>query len=244
VNVTGLELPPATARGLTDFVQAAEQHLAGHLKSIVLYGSAAEGRLRPTSDVNLILVLSTFERAGVDALRESLRVAAAAINLNVMFLLEREVAGTAETFAVKFADILRRRKVLFGRDPFEGLSVPRQAEIARLKQVLFNLALRLRSIYAMRSLREEQLAHAIADFAGPFRAAAAALLELQGERPGPPKESLERVAAALDLPHATEVLTHISEARENRVLTSGIAGDTVFHLIELAQRMHKRVEEL
>jgi hypothetical protein len=232
------------ARALGDFVQAAQQHLVGHLKSIVLYGSAAEGRLRPTSDVNVILVLSSFERASVDALRDPLRVATATINLNSMFLLEREVAGAAESFAVKFADILRRRKILFGNDPFEGISISRQAEIARLKQVLFNIILRLRSIYVTRSLREEQLALAIADFAGPLRASAAALLELQGEPPVAPREALQRVAALLDLPDATEVLTHISEAREHRVLPSGVAGDTVFHLIELASRMRKRVEEL
>ena len=200
--------------------------------------------MRPTSDVNIILVLSTFERAGVDALREPLRVAIAAINLNPMFLLEHEVSGAAETFAVKFADILHRRKILFGRDPFEGISIPRDAEIARLKQVLFNLTLRLRSIYGTRSLREEQLALAIADFAGPFRAAAAALLELQGGRPIPPKEALERVAAALELPDATEVLTRLSEARGNRILPPGVAGDMAFRLIELAERMRKRVEGL
>ena len=37
-------------RGLSDLVAAARQALGDTLDSIVLYGSAAEGRLRPASD--------------------------------------------------------------------------------------------------------------------------------------------------------------------------------------------------
>jgi hypothetical protein len=44
-------------RGLSDLVAAARQALGDTLDSIVLYGSAAEARLRPASDVNVIFVL-------------------------------------------------------------------------------------------------------------------------------------------------------------------------------------------
>src|SRR6185295_2756121 len=110
--------------------------------SVVLYGSGAEGQLRPTSDVNVMIVLTEFDRKRVDALREPLRIAHAAIKLTAMFLLESEIAAASESFAVKFSDILRRRRVLVGSDPFQGISITRQAEITRLKQVLFNLQLR------------------------------------------------------------------------------------------------------
>jgi predicted nucleotidyltransferase len=238
------DLPPVYGRALDDFVEAAKSALRDQLKSVVLYGSGAEGRLRATSDVNVILVLSTFDRTRIDALREPVRVANAAIKLTAMFLLEAEVASAAETFAVKFSDVLRRRVVLAGSDPFQGITISKPAEITRLRQVLFNLTLRMRSIYAERSLREEQLALAIADFAGPLRASAAAILELQGVRANSPKEALEQLAGSLDSGSTPQTFAYLSEAREKAVLPPGIAAQTAFQLMGLAERMRKRVEAL
>src|SRR4051812_12577206 len=53
-------LPAHVASVLSDFAARARDVLADDLVSVVLFGSAAEGRLRPTSDVNLILVLRGF----------------------------------------------------------------------------------------------------------------------------------------------------------------------------------------
>ena len=116
----GADESPAL-RALDDFVAAARAALGNDLASAVLFGSAAEGALRPESDVNLVLVLRTFPASGVDALRGALRFAQAASRLEVMFLLESEIPDAAEAFAVKFADIARRRRVLFGADPFAAL---------------------------------------------------------------------------------------------------------------------------
>jgi len=51
------DLPENVKTILLDFVESAKVALGPTLVSIVLYGSAAEGHLRPTSDVNIILVL-------------------------------------------------------------------------------------------------------------------------------------------------------------------------------------------
>lgn len=154
----------------------------GHLVSIVLFGSAAEGRMRPSSDVNLILVTKEFDVSQVNRLREVLRVAYAAIRMNVMFILESEISVASEAFAVKFTDILNRNRILFGSDPFKNMEVSRAATLQRLRQVTVNLMLRLRERYALVSLREEQLVPIIADVAGPIRASAATILGLEGKK--------------------------------------------------------------
>lgn len=236
--------PDPVDRVLRDFTETARHALGSDLRSIVLFGSAAEGRLRPTSDVNVILVLSSFVQAKVDLLRDSLRVAQAAIRLTPMFLLETEINAAATAFAQKFSDILRRRCIVYGPDPFVEVSVPRSATIARLKQVLLNLLLRLRELYVLRSLREEQLALVIADMAGPLRSCAATLLELQGQPTESPKEALAHVAASLSTPEWQDTLTQLSEAREKQSLPPGVAGPTVFRLIDLAQRMRTQVDQL
>jgi predicted nucleotidyltransferase len=238
-------LPPNVGRVLPEFVKQARSAFADDLRAIVLYGSGAEGKLRPTSDVNLLLVLSVFDQKKADQLREPLRLAEAAIQLRAMFLLESELRPAMEAFAVKFSDIIRRRRVLYGDDPFTGISISRVDSIFRLKQTLLNLTLRLREAYIARGLREEQLVAMIADMAGPLRACAATLLELEGTPVGSPKEALQQVAASLpDSAGRTEEISRISEARQERALAPGVAAPTLFHLIEVATSMRTRADAL
>ena len=51
------DLPSHVHRVLEEFIAVARQICGDALRSVVLYGSGAEGKLRATSDVNLVLVL-------------------------------------------------------------------------------------------------------------------------------------------------------------------------------------------
>src|SRR5947208_706963 len=101
-------LPQDVAQGLEGFVAAAKEALGDDLVAAVLFGSAAEGRMRASSDVNLLLVLARFEPERIDRIREPLRLAHATIRLEAMVILESELNEAAEAFAVKFADIRAR----------------------------------------------------------------------------------------------------------------------------------------
>jgi predicted nucleotidyltransferase len=238
-------LPPNVARVLTEFVEQTRSAFANDVRSIVLYGSGAEGKLRATSDVNLLVVLSAFDQQKADQLREPLRLAQAAIQLRSMFLLESEIRPAMEAFAVKFADITRRRRVLYGDDPFAGISIDRSDAVFRLKQTLLNLTLRLREAYISRGLREEQLVAMIADVAGPLRSCAASLMELEGKPVASSKEALQQVAASLPGgARWAEEISRISEARQEGTLAPGTAAQSLFHLIELASLMRTRAEAL
>lgn len=237
------ELPAQVTRVLTEFVFAAQAAFATDLRSIILFGSAAEGRLRATSDVNLLLLLTTFDQARASELRNPLRIAQAAIRLSPMFIVEAELPSAITAFAEKFSDILRRRKVLYGSDPFVGVKIPREILIARLDQVLLNLVLRLREAYVMRGLREEQLVLAIAEAAGPLRSCAATLLELEGQTSSP-KAALEKFVNTAGNPTWTEALQRISEAREQRILPPGVAGTSLLKLIEVARQMRASLSKL
>ena len=178
-------------------------------------------------------------------MREPLRLAEAAIKLRAMFLLEEEVQPATQAFAVKFADIQRRRRVLYGDDPFAAISVSREDSIFRLKQTLLNMILRLRESYISRGLREEQLVATIADVAGPLRSCAATLLELEGAGAPSAKEALQQISVSLPgAEKRNEDLNLISEARERQSLPPGVAAPTLFHLIELARLMWARAAAL
>src|SRR5258708_24710710 len=189
-------LPAHVATVLSDFAGKARDVLADDLVSVVLFGSAAEGRLKATSDVNLILVLRSFDAEKLGQLGDQLLAAEAAIQLRVMFLLESEIPAAVECFAQKFADILRRHRVIFGRQVFAATQVPRPPEIFRLRQILLNLTLRLREAYVSRGQRAEQIVRVLGDGLGPLRAVAGTLLELEGTANSDSDAALKAVAAS------------------------------------------------
>lgn len=236
------DLPKSVNDNLLNFVEKAKTSCENNLISVVLFGSAAEGRLRPTSDVNLILILQEFNINQINQLRETLRVAHAAIRLNVMFILESELETALEVFAVKFTDILSRHCILFGSDPFKNMEVSRKATLQRLQQVITNLILRLRERYAMVSLREEQLVPIIADISGPIRSCAGTILSLEGFKIDHPKEALQLLTKKFSEKNWEEILHNMSVAREKQELKPGEATSTLLGLLQLLNSMQKYIQ--
>jgi hypothetical protein len=237
-------LPQDVEKTVDIFVDAAKNSFGVDLVSIILFGSAASGELRATSDVNLLLVLKRFDQASADQLREPMRLAHATVQLNAMFLLESEVSAAVDAFAVKFSDIISRHRLLFGADPFADLSVTSESLLRRIKQVLLNLQLRLRERYVSLSLREEQLAHLIADAAPPLRSSAASILQLEGNTEPTAKLALEHIVEELHAPQFKITLQHMSDAREQGLLPAGVGGPTVMSLIQLTQHLRDRADQI
>lgn len=227
---------------LAELVQNAVRVFGPNLLSVVLFGSAAEQRLRPSSDVNLLFLLERFAPDEADAFREPMRTAHTALRASAMFLCRAELPDAADLFAVKFWDIRNRHRVLHGTDPFAALAISDAALRLGLREVLLNLALRLRERYVRLSLREEQLVPAITDAAGPLRVAAAALLALQGQSAASPREALERVAAAADDPEFLAAVRSLHAARQELKLPAGIGGTHLRALGRLADHLRRELE--
>jgi predicted nucleotidyltransferase len=229
---------------LKNLVEAAVSSFKEDLKSIVLFGSGAEGQLRATSDLNLMFVLGNINKDRLDTFREPLRLAHIAGRVAAMFILESELPMAAESFAVKFDDIGRRHRILYGKDVIGSLTISRQAKKQRLCQVLINLILRLRERYAMVSLHEEQLALVIAQTAGPLRSAAATFLELQGQQVISPKEALELFVKNQNNADWASSLEYLSQVRQSAALPPGAAAGVIFNLIAIAASIHSQAQGL
>lgn len=182
-------LPTHVERVLKDFVGGCGRSFDERLSSVVLYGSAAEGRTHNSSDVNVIVVLHEFRERDVAAMADTVRLARAVIHLDVMYLLVREVPMAVECFAHKFGGIVRRHRMLHGPDPFVGLTPSRTAEIHRLRYLVFNLQLRLRQGYAEHAGHEKELAALLAETAGPLKSCISALARLEGRAESAPLEA-------------------------------------------------------
>ena len=241
---TTRDLPAPVAQVIGELVEGASASLGDTLRSIVLFGSAAENRLRPTSDVNVMLVVTRFDATRVDQLTAVLQRGHAAVRLAVMWLLEDEIRWASESFAVKFADIARRRRILFGTDPFTGLTISRHAAITRVRQVLLNLVMRLRASYARDGGHEERIALLLADAAGPLRASAAEILELQGRPAASVREALDVLAAEWSQARGAALIQSIRTARETRRLEPGTARAALIDAIDLVGHFSGRAFEL
>lgn len=238
------KLPQDVAQGLDGFVASAKEVLGDDLAAIILFGSAAEGRMRATSDVNVLVAIKRFDRERIDRLREPLRHAHAIIRLEAMIILESELADAAEAFAVKFADIRARHRVLAGSDIAASLQPSRPAMLARVRQILLNYILRTRERYVLVSLREEQLAGLVADSAGPLRAAAEITLQLEGRPASSPKEALEILARELGGDRWTDPLARLTDARADGQLAVGVGAGAVLELIALAEGLREHATKL
>ncbi len=239
-----MRVPPEIFQGVNLFLEEVKQSFGDDLVAAVLFGSAAEGRLRITSDVNLLLVLRRFDREQADKIRDPFRDAHAAMRLDVMFLLSSEIEPAMDAFAVKFADILSRRRILFGSDPFAQLVIQPESIRLRTRQVLLNLILRLRERYTLISLREEQLVQIVADMAGPIRACATSILILEGKPAASPRESLASIVSSSGAPQWSEALRLIDVARREGALPPGTAGTLIFSLLGLAESLYRRLDGL
>ena len=80
------DLPKVPGVVATNFLASVRRILGDDLRSVVLYGSGAEGRLRATSDINLLIILSAFNSAHATELQSSFTSAASAANLKATWL--------------------------------------------------------------------------------------------------------------------------------------------------------------
>lgn len=205
-------MPDEFELALTVAVDGLKGAFGDDLVAVVLFGSAAEQRRRAVSDTNVAVVVRQFDPLKMSAARDVIALASIALRLRILPLCESEIAAAASAFAVKFSDIQRRRRVLYGADVFAALQVPRSAAIAQLHQALLNLTLRLRELW-LTTRDDHQVGLGIARMAGGLRACAAELVILEGGKVVTPREALEKVAgSSLDELSAARADTLPSEA--------------------------------
>src|ERR1035438_734820 len=93
-------LPAGVSEWLSRTSAALVQSFADDLRSLILFGSAAEGRMRASSDVNLLVVLNRLDVDRLNGVAELIQAGAAAVELHPMFMLFSELPLAAEAFAV------------------------------------------------------------------------------------------------------------------------------------------------
>ena len=130
---------------LDQLVEQLRAAYGSDLRSVVLYGSAARGEhIAKRSDYNVLVLV---ESLSLEKLRAAAAVAQAwseAGNPPPMTLTMREWRGSADIFAMEYADILERHKILYGQPPFDGIHVDLADLRLQLEHEAMGKLLRLR----------------------------------------------------------------------------------------------------
>ena len=243
-NLTNLNIDHSKQTQISEFVEYVISTFGNDCYSIFIFGSAAEGRLRATSDVNLAVVVNQTSFEKMDQIRDQFRIKHATIQLKLLLLKADEISQFAHLFAVKFNDMNARHVNLYGPDIFNEYQPSRAATLNRLAQESLNLTLRLRERYLLTSLREEQLTPIVADITSAIRVIAANILKLEGQIFEHPKDAFQKLLSTLNWPDSDRLISNMSASREQKPLPPGEGTFTVIQLLNITEKISHVIQDM
>jgi len=145
---------------LADAVTAAT---GDNLVSLVLYGSAADGKVGAQSDVNLLMVLRDASATALHPLGAALRDwLKGGERAPLVFSLDGW-RRAADVFPIEIEDIRQRHRVLRGTDPVADLATTRDDLRRELEREARGLLIQLRASYAAAASDGKALAGVVRD---------------------------------------------------------------------------------
>jgi predicted nucleotidyltransferase len=197
-------------RILSELVERLKSALGDQLVSVILYGSAAVGDWnKENSDLNVLCVLdqlSPRELLKVEPVvkwwREQGRPPA-------LLLTAEEVRTSTDCFAIEFHDMKKYRRVLYGADLLEDLTVDNSFYRAQVEHELRSKQIRLRQKAAELLSKPDRLIQMLIDSVSTFCVLGRHALLLSGNEPRWKKADVVaglEIALARPLPAFNEIL--------------------------------------
>jgi predicted nucleotidyltransferase len=195
------EPPEVTGGALERWCALLVKAVGEPLQAVVLYGGLAKGEFVPGhSDVNVAVVLRTVTIEVLERAAPVLQQGVLEFRLAALLLTEADLRDTADVFPVKFLDMQRHHRLLWGEDPFAKVSVTREQLVVRCEQELRNLLLRLRQAYVTRRLRPELLRATLGHAVSSLLLNLGVLVELKTGQPTATKAAVLEHVSVLGLP--------------------------------------------
>ncbi|MEP6635698.1 MAG: hypothetical protein ABJB97_03155 [Acidobacteriota bacterium] len=170
----------------------------GNLAAVVLYGSAAAGdNIELRSDYNLLIALNRITpedlRQAQAPMREWQRLGHP---LPVYFTVE-ELSDAADVFPIEFLQMANARVVLFGRDPFEFVTLSNANLRHQAEYELRSKLIQLRRLYIPASVSIDKLCDLMSDSLASFASLFRAVLMLHGQEAPVAKADCVRATVGL-----------------------------------------------
>src|SRR6185437_5639741 len=169
---------------LSELVDRLRKAFGQHLVSVILYGSGATSDWNEgNSDLNVLCVLDGISSTELRMAAPVLLWWREAGNPAPLLLTEQEAQRSTDCFPIEFHDMQQHRRVLFGADIVERLSIDDKYYRAQVEQELRSKQLRLRQRAAEVLSKPDQLQRLMTDSVSTFCVLARHALVLKGEKP-------------------------------------------------------------
>lgn len=165
---------------LEQLVERLKKALDARLKSVILYGSAAEGKQDKWSDLNVFCVVDEVDRPALEAVEPVMRWWREKSNPAPLLMGEAEASGSTDCFPIEFHDMLERRRVLYGADSIAGLEIDDSFYRAQVEYQLRAKQIRLRQKAAAAMADGDLLIRLMAESVSTFLVLSRHALRLAG----------------------------------------------------------------
>jgi hypothetical protein len=171
-----------------EFSRRLEQIYENNLESVVLYGSAVGTDFsKKFSDYNTIVVLKDCSPGELAKARKLMKNWTCRGNPTPLFFNHEHVQTSRDVFPLEFIDISERHEVLFGGDPFSGISIDHKNLRHQCESELKGKILHLRSFFATEGHRHRRVSNMMVASFSTFTAVFRGILRLLGITP--PREN-------------------------------------------------------
>ena len=133
---------------LNKLIENLKETFKERLTSVFLYGSCAiEDCSKTFPDINLIVIIKDLCAEDLKKAHYFSRKFAKIAKYLPIFMDKEEWFNSSDVYAIEYADIKERNKILYGENLIEGLSVDKKYLRLQCEQETKNLLIRLRQSY-------------------------------------------------------------------------------------------------
>lgn len=221
------------------FVSEVKDLFGDNLTAVILYGSAVAGSFTDrVSDVNVLILLEEADPKAIIKLGKGSRRSMRKNRINPLLLTVDEYLGSADVFPLEYLDIIDTRKLVYGKDPTEKLSITpanlRHQVESQLRGTIADLRRALLASHGRNAYLKNYLKH----WFGAQNALWRGVLRVGGE--DRPSSDIDAVAKALEDKFAvdTSALQDISRIRGGEKIDSVTAVEnTLLFLGDLVRKI-------
>lgn len=230
---------------LTRFAERMRAAHAENLVALVLYGSATTGEASAgATGYRALVVLARVRPSDLRAGREPVSEWVESGHPPPVYFSEEEIEHASDVFPIEFLDMMDHRRVLAGRDPFDGLDVSTRHLRHQVEFELRGKLIRLRELYIPASDDPRRLTALLVESLGTFAKLFRFAMRLTGGPDAAGRRESVRAAVAhfgLDAAPFDRILAALDAGRP---MAEADAHETFGAYLEQIQRVVDAVDSL
>lgn len=219
------------------------------LRSVVLYGSAVAGehmKNHPAarSDYNVLVITDEVPMARLREISAALRAWRESGNPPPRTFTTAEWRSSADVFPMEYADLIERHRVLYGDDPFPGITVDARDLRLQVEREALGVLLRLRQGVLLAGVDAGEQLKLMAASLSALMIVFRGVLRLHGHSAPQDYVELSRAVARDAGIDATPIEDVVHEVRGDRRIPKDRAADVLAGYLRATEAVARHVDAL